>query len=54
MSPILKGFLIGSSFGVFAFLFGITESMPRSIILGTVAGIAAGLTFKIRENNKKN
>lgn len=53
MSPIWKGFLIGSSLGVFAALFGITDNMPRSVLLGTIAGICAGLTFKFREGKKK-
>lgn len=53
MSPIWKGFLIGSSLGVFAALFGITDNMPRSVLLGIIAGICAGLTFKFREGKKK-
>lgn len=53
MSPVWKGFLIGSSLGIFAYLFGITESAGRSILLGIIAGICAGLTYKIREGNRK-
>lgn len=53
MSPIWKGFLIGSSLGIFAYLFGITESMGRSVLLGIIGGMCAGLTFKIKEGKKK-
>lgn len=53
MSPIWKGFLIGSSLGVFAALFGITDNMPRSVLWGIIAGICAGITFKLREGKKK-
>ena len=53
MSPIWKGFLIGSSLGIFAALFGITDNMPRSVLLGIIGGLGAGLTFKLREGKKK-
>lgn len=53
MSPIWKGFLIGSSLGIFAYLFGITDNMARSVLIGIVAGVCAGITFRIREGNKK-
>lgn len=53
MSPVWKGFLIGSSLGIFAALFGVTDNMPRSVLLGIIGGICAGITFKILESKKK-
>lgn len=58
LSPVIKGFLIGSSFGIFAGLLGFTESIPRSIVLGSLMGILAGATIQIKLNRmnaqKKN
>ncbi len=53
-SPILKGFLIGSSFGVFSALFGITQSLSRGILLGSAMGILAGLTIHYKLKKKKD
>ena len=55
-SPTVKGFLIGSSLGVLAAIFGITDSLPRSIVLGSVGGIFAGMTmsYKIKRQNEKD
>lgn len=50
LSPIIKGFLIGSSFGVFAGLLGLMESIPRSILLGSLMGILAGATMQFKLN----
>lgn len=53
LSPIIKGFLIGSSFGVFAGLLGLMESIPRSILLGSFMGILAGATVQYKLNRMK-
>ncbi len=53
ISPIVKGFLIGSSLGVLAAIFGITESLPRSILLGSFGGIFAGVTTNYRLKRKQ-
>ena len=55
-SAIIKGFLIGSSFGLLAALFGATESIPRSVLLGSLCGIFAGITinYRMKRHQKKD
>jgi hypothetical protein len=55
-SPLVKGFLIGSSLGILAAVFGITDSLPRSILLGSFGGIFAGMTmnYKIKRQQDKD
>ena len=53
-SPIAKGFLIGSSLGILAVVFGITDSLPRSVLLGSLGGIFAGMTTYYRLKRQKN
>ena len=55
---ILRGFLIGSSIGVFAVLLGFVNT-AEGIVFGSTAGLLAGLTSarlheKRREKQKKN
>ncbi len=57
-SPIIKGILIGSSIGFMAAFFGFSDSLPRSVLLGTITGILAGITINKmikhkQQNNKK-
>lgn len=61
MSPfILRGFLIGSSVGIFAVLLGFVNT-AEGIVFGATMGLLAGLTsaklyekrMKDRENQKK-
>jgi len=54
ISPIAKGFLIGSSLGILAAVFGITDSLPRSILLGSLGGIFAGITMNYKLKRRKN
>ncbi len=46
-SPIVKGFLIGSSLGVIFAFFGLTSSIPRGFLLGSIMGILAGITMNL-------
>lgn len=55
---ILRGFLIGSSLGVFAVLLGFVNT-AEGIVFGSTAGLLAGLTSarlheKRKEKQKKN
>ena len=55
---ILRGFLIGSSIGVFAVLLGFVIT-AEGIVFGSTAGLLAGLTSarlheKRKEKQKKN
>jgi hypothetical protein len=50
---ILRGFLIGSSLGIFAVLLGFMNT-AEGIVFGSTAGVLAGLTSaKLQEKRKK-
>jgi len=52
-SFIVRGFLIGSSIGVFAVLLGIMNT-AEGIVFGSTAGLLAGLTAaRLHEKRKK-
>ncbi len=54
MSPfILRGFLIGSSIGIFSVLLGFMTT-AEGIVFGSTAGVLAGFTSaKIHEKRRK-
>lgn len=49
----IRGFVLGSSFGIFGFMLGVVGTMPRAIILGTISGLLAGLTLFIIDKSRK-
>lgn len=58
MSPfILRGFLIGSSLGIFAVLLGILNT-AEGVVFGSTMGLLAGLTsaklYEKRMQDKEN
>lgn len=54
MSPfIVRGFLIGSSFGIFAVLLGFVNA-AEGIVFGSTMGLLAGLTSaRLHEKREK-
>jgi len=54
MSPfIVRGFLIGSSLGIFAVLFGFVNT-AEGIVFGSTAGLLAGLTSAKLHEKRRN
>lgn len=52
LSPVWKGMLIGSSLGIFAYLFGVIDNISRGVMWGIIGGVLAGLTMRQRMKNK--
>lgn len=53
LSPIMKGFLIGSSLAILAYMFGLIPDVSRGILIGIVSGVLAGFTIQ-KKLDKKN
>lgn len=53
MNSIYRGIMIGGSMGVIAALFGYSDSIPRALGVGMIAGFFAGITIGIRKRKKK-
>ncbi len=51
---ILRGMVLGGSIGIFAALFGFSDTMVRTAFTGSIAGAVAGYTVdKIRAKRNK-
>lgn len=49
---IVRGVLIGGSIGILAYVFGVTDTIGRSFMLGFIGGTLAGVTMALIRRNK--
>ncbi len=50
---IIRGILIGGSFGILSALSGFYDNIPKAFFIGVLCGFLAGLTLGILQKKKK-